>query len=255
MSSASSETDSITQTIFDHLRELKKRLVVSCLAIMVCSVLAYFLYEPIIHTLARPFEMVLGKHNPSHAPVLYVTSLFEGFLTRIKFSMVGGIVLAFPVLLYQLIQFVFPALKKKEKRIISACLVASTLLALFSLFLCYFFLVPISMQFLINSDFIPDNVGVMLHFNQNIFYVFNFILYSMLAFQFPIILELLLYFNIVSRQSLLKSSRIVVVLIFVISAIVTPPDWISQLGVAIPMTVLFYITILIAKIFKWGEPQ
>lgn len=236
-------------SIFDHLRELKKRVISSCLAALICSIVAYFVYDPIIALLASPFTQVLGQGKP----ILYVTSLFEGFLTRMKFAFIGGIVFSMPVHVYHVIRFIFPALKLKEKRIIILCLIASTFLAIFSLFLCYFLLIPISMKFLITQEFIPKNVGIMLHFNQNIFYVFNFLLYAMLAFQFPIVLELMLYFNMVSRKTLLSSSRLVIVGIFLIAAIVTPPDWISQLGVAIPMVVLFYLTILIAKIFRFGE--
>ena len=243
------ELSPVTQTIFDHLRELKKRIITSCFAVMIGACIAYFLYIRIVHILSDPFTHIVGQDKP----ILYVTSVFEGFLTRIKFAFIGGIVVSFPVHMYQIIRFVFPALSSKERKIIGFCLLASTFLAVFSLLLCYFLLIPISMQFLINSDFIPKNVGVLLHFNQNIFYVFNFLLYSMLAFQFPIVLELMLYLNMVSRRTLLKSSRIIIVIIFIIAAIVTPPDWISQLGVAIPMVFLFYLTLLIAKIFKFGE--
>jgi sec-independent protein translocase protein TatC len=96
-------------------------------------------------------------------------------------------------------------------------------------------------------------VGIMLNYTQNIFYIFNFLLYAMLAFQFPILLELLMYWNLVSRKTLWKSTRYAIVVIFVIAAIVTPPDVISQCGIAIPMTLLFFITLGIAKIFGWGE--
>ena len=156
-------------SIFDHLRELKRRVMYSCLAALVCSVLAYFVYDPIIALLADPFSSVLGAGKP----ILYVTSLFEGFLTRMKFAFIGGIVFSTPVHVYHLIRFIFPALKLKERRIIVICLIASTILAFFSLILCYFLLIPISMKFLITREFIPKNVGIMLHFNQNIFYVFN----------------------------------------------------------------------------------
>ena len=236
-------------SIFDHLRELKRRVVYSCLAALICSIIAYGAYDPIIALLADPFSHVLGDDKP----VLYVTSLFEGFLTRMKFAFIGGIVFSTPVHVYHLIRFIFPALKIKERRIVVACLIASMFLTIFSLLLCYFLLIPISMKFLITQEFIPNHVGIMLHFNQNIFYVFNFLLYAMLAFQFPIVLELMLYFNVVSRKTLLSSSRLIIVGIFLISAIVTPPDWISQLGVAVPMVALFYLTILIAKIFRFGE--
>ncbi len=94
---------------------------------------------------------------------------------------------------------------------------------------------------------------MLLNYGKNIFYVFRFLLVTMILFQIPIILELLLAMNMVNRRAVLKASRFVIVGIFALAAILTPPDFVSQIGVALPLIAFFFLTILIAKLFKFGE--
>ena len=93
----------------------------------------------------------------------------------------------------------------------------------------------------------------MLSYEHSVFYVVKFLVYSVVMFQLPVVLELLMVFNVVNRKALFRASRYVIVVIFVLSAIVTPPDFISQIGLAGPLIVLYFVTILIAKLCKFGE--
>lgn len=239
-------------SFFNHVRELRKRLIVSSFALLICGVFAYFIYDQILAVLMTPLAELSGKSPTGH--MFFVTSLFEGFVTRLKFSFIAGFIFSFPVHLYHFLRFILPALKKREKKLLILSLIASTFLAFFAIYLCYFALIPYSVHYLTTTDFIPNHVGLLLNFNQNIFYMFNFILYTMVIFQFPIVLELLMYLGLLKRKTLMAYGRFAVVVIFVVSGIITPgPDVISQIGVAIPMVILFYSTILIAKIFKFGE--
>ncbi len=237
-------------SLMDHLRELRKRMIVSFVAFLVCTVPAYLLYDQIFAMLTQPLKDIelINQRN-----ILYVTSVFEGFNTKIRFSIIFGLIFSLPIHIYQLLRFIFPGLKTKEKRMVLVGLFSSFLLGLLGIYVVYFNLLPYSAQFLINRDFIPQNVGVLLNYTQNMFYIFNFLVYSILLFQFPIILTLLLYLNIVSRKSLWKSSRYAVVFIFVVAAVVTPPDVISLIGVALPLTALFFLTLGISRLFRWGE--
>lgn len=237
-------------TFFEHLRELRKRLFYSCIAVLLGWILCYFYYNQIIDFLAAPLSALF--QNNQQKPIFYVTSLLEGFFTRFKFSFISGIIISIPFHLYQLLKFMFPGLKPSERKLILFSIIGSTLLSILGFYVSYFKLLPYSLAFLMSMEFIPHQVGFMLQFQQNIFYIFNFIIYTMLIFQFPVILEILLYLNIVSRAFLIKSGRFAIVVMFVVAAIIAP-DVLSQIGLAIVLILLYYLTILVAKLFKFGE--
>jgi sec-independent protein translocase protein TatC len=108
-------------------------------------------------------------------------------------------------------------------------------------------------NFLSDSRFIPADVGFMLSYQDNITYLFMFILWSILALQMPLIMEILLILNVLNRKQVLRASRFIIVGAFILAAIITPPDFISQLGVAGPLVFFYFLALLIAKIFKFGE--
>jgi sec-independent protein translocase protein TatC len=184
---------------------------------------------------------------------LFINTLFEGFLTKLKISLLAGFIISFPVHLYNAIRFIFPALKVKEKRVIVIGLFISFGLLAFSFYYSYYNIIPISVRFLTSRNFIPNQVGLLLNYNKNIFYILQFIFIALVIFQTPILLELLLVTNVIKRKTLLKFSRYVMVGIFILSALLTPPDFVSQVSLSVPLIVLYFLTILIAKIFKFGE--
>ncbi len=235
-------------TLIDHISELRRRLIVSSIAVIVGFFLCYLAYFEIVGLLIRPFEVLRGGGT-----VLYVNSLFEGFAIRMRFSMIGGLIFSIPVHLFNVIRFVFPGLKASERRLIAWSLASSLVLAAMSLFFGYRYFIPFAISTMTSSDFVPKNVGVLLNFDQNIFYVFNFLLYGILTFQLPILLEILLYLNVISRRALWKHTRYVIVVIFVIAAIVTPPDVVSQSMIALPLIGLYFLTLAVAKFFRLGE--
>lgn len=185
--------------------------------------------------------------------LLFVNTIFEGFLIKIKVSILAGLILSLPIHFYNLIRFIFPGLTAKEKKVVLLSLISSLVLIGVSAYYGYFKLIPVSFKFLTTSGFIPKKVGMLLNYGKNIFYVFRFLLVTMILFQIPIILELLLAMNMVNRRAVLKASRFVIVGIFALAAILTPPDFVSQIGVALPLIAFFFLTILIAKLFKFGE--
>ncbi len=239
-------------TFLSHLKELKRRILICALTTLVTSIIGYIFHTTIIEFLSQPIA-ILSKITHSET-MFYVTTVFEGFMVRIKFALLTGCVLSSPIYLYHILSFILPGLHKKERRLIQYSLLASSILAIFGFYLCYFKLIPYSIQFLMSLDYIPKNVGILLQYNQSISFVFEFILWTMVIFQFPIILEILLYLNILSRHTLMKYSRFVIVSIVITAGAITPgPDITSQIGVAIPMIAFYYLTILIAKLFKFGE--
>lgn len=241
---------SLYASILGHISELRKRLFWCLLWSSLFSVLVFSMYDTFLALLLKPIHSINSSVSDK---LFFVNSFYEGFTTKFKFSFILGIVLAFPVHLYHGLKFIFPGLRSIEKKVIVFSLMASFFLSLFCLWLCYFQLLPFSIDFLISRHFIPSQVGVLLNFNQNIFYIINFILYSLLVFQLPIVLEILMYFNILSVNQVWKSTKYVIVGIFVLTAIVTPPDVISQVMLAVPLIAFFLVTLLIAKLFGFGK--
>lgn len=222
-------------------------------AVTIGCIIAFFFFDNIMHIFLKPFQAIQSLNSGSTAPILFVNSLFEGFAIRMHFSMIFGIVFAFPVIVYQILRFVLPGLKSREKKLILWSIVSAIILAILGVAFVYFYLLPYSINMLTSSEFIPKNVGLLLNYQENVFYVFNILLGAMVIFQFPILLMVLMFLNITTRKTLLNLGRYIVIMIFVIAAIVTPPDIISQIGVALPMIILFYGTILLAKILHIGN--
>lgn len=236
-------------TVMEHIAELRKGILISLAAFLVLSVLSFIFSNAIIGIFTRPF----GGVQSSVDKKLVVTNIVEGFSTQMQVSVLSGFILSLPVHIFNLLKFIFPGMEKRHKRVILVLLVASLVLIVVGAYIAYFQVVPLAIRFLTSAPFVPEGVGYLLNYKQNIFYVFSFILWSLAALQTPLILEVLLMFNIVNRKQVFHASRFVIVGIFVLAAIITPPDFISQLGVALPLTVLYFLALLLAKIFKFGE--
>ncbi len=239
------------QSLFDHIRELRSRIIQSSAVVVLTSMLAYWRYNDILDVIYRPFEQLEGANGKA----LYATSLFEGFLVRIKISILAGVILAFPFILFHIIKFVIPALHARERQFMAWMVSGAALLAIGGLIYSYYGIVPLCVKFMTDAEFIPPQVGLLLNFEKNIFYILQFMLVIVVVFQLPIVLITLMALNLVSRAALLKASRYVIVLFFIIGGIITPPDVISQISVAIPLIALYFLSIGIAKIFNWGRSE
>jgi len=238
-------------TFLAHLAELRRRLILSLLAILVGSVACFVLYGPIVDFLKAPIQSIAG---PGGEAFLFVGTVFEAFLVKFKVSIAAGFVATLPVHLFNTAAFVFPGLMSREKRIIAWSLAASTVLAATGFSFGYFKLIPAMLELLASPSFFPGGVDFLLGFEKNIFFVVGFILAVMIVFQLPLLLLVLLALDVLSRKATLRASRYVVVGIFVLSAVVTPsPDMISQLMLAIPLIALYFLAILTARILRLGE--
>tara|TARA_B100001113_G_C21081326_1_gene610077 strand:+ start:270 stop:1001 length:732 start_codon:yes stop_codon:yes gene_type:complete len=236
-------------TIIEHLSELRTRLLYSVTVILMTTILSFLFYDYLISYLVLPYTHL----KIINSDTLYIYSLLEGFTTKIKFSFYLGLLFAFPIIIYQILKFIIPGLKCNERKIIIISLLFSFILAIAGFYLSYFYLIPYSIEFLTSTQFIPKNVGIILNFYQNIFYIFNFLIISFLVFQLPILMGVMLYLNILKRQPLWSAGRYITIAIFVFAAIITPPDIITQLSIGIPLTMLYFFILSIAKIFNWGN--
>jgi sec-independent protein translocase protein TatC len=235
--------------ILEHIRELRNIILTSLAAYVIACVAAFIFSNRIIELFTKPFTVVSSLVDKP----LVVSSIAEGFLAQLKITVIAGFILSMPIHIFGMVRFIFPGLTRRERRIVLSFLVFSLILIAAGVYLAYFKLVPLVITFLANPYFVPRPVGFLLNYQTNIFYIFSFILWAALALQVPLIMEILLVMNILKRRQVWKASRYIIVAIFILAALITPPDFVSQLGVALPLTFFFFLALLIAKIFRFGE--
>lgn len=229
---------------WDHVYEIRNRLLIVIGAILIFSIVSGILYPYIIREIGN---IIKEK--------IHIFTYPEGFVTLINISVLLGIFFSIPVFLFQILLFIFPALKKKEKAYMLAVLLTSYVLFLFGIFFAYKSVLPISINFFKQKVFYPENVGRVISFEKFISFLFQFLMGFGLCFQFPIVLIFLLKINVIKTKALIKNFKYVVAFIFIISAVLTPPDIVSQILLATPMIILYLFCILIGKIFKLGEEK
>ncbi len=236
--------------ILDHLIELRRRVIYALAALAVGTAVAFALYEPLITFLRQPFTALPENAFPGQ---LYVHSVTEGFLVRIRVALLGGAVLSLPVIVYHILRFVFPGLYTNERRTIAFAIGASSILAIGGFLYSYSQLLPISLRFLTSSGFIPEDVGVLLSYRMSLGFVLQVLLIAVLLFQLPVVVVVLMKLDVLPRRSAIKAAPYVIVSLVGLSAILTPPDVISQLGLAVPLAALYFLAVLVGRIFRLGE--
>ena len=222
------------KTFYEHLDELRNVIVRCILAIILLSVLAYFFKEEILKLMLKPFDGELTFISPSEPLYIFI-----------KLSFVVGFILSFPYILFETWKY-FSDVAHLHNKKVSVYFVLSLLLFYGAIYLCYLFVLPLALDFLIGfeSEGLVPNITFSNYFD----FVITLLLGFGLSFQFPIILFLLMKFNILTLKQVKSSRSYFIVIIFIISAILTPPDIISQMIMALPLVLLFEITLLIARI-------
>lgn len=226
-----------------HVAELRRRLIGSLWAVAAGFAVAFATYDYYLPYLLAPLGEVAALR------------LLQLFLLKLKLSLYGGLLLSLPVHLYHGVAFVRPALRPRERRLLAGALTASFALALAGAILAYCYVFPWAVRFLRSEGLNPAHVQVIVDIENAILLELQVVLAFVLVFQLPLALEAVLALGLVTRRQLLGWSRYVIVLIFVVAAVVTPPDIVSQICLAVPLIVLFFLSILVAKILGFGgEP-
>lgn len=232
------------QPFVQHLVELRDRLLKSVIAMGIAvAVLALYpgpgaLYD----LLAAP----LVAHLPQGA-TLIATSVISPFMVPLKILLMAAFLLALPVLLYQLWAFVAPGLYNHEKKLVLPLVISSTMLFLTGVAFCYFFVFGKVFAFI--QSFAPKSITAAPDIEAYLSFVLTMFLAFGLSFEVPIVVIVLARLGIVSIEKLKAFRGYFVVLAFVIAAIVTPPDVVSQLALAIPMCLLYEVGIIAARVF------
>jgi sec-independent protein translocase protein TatC len=236
------------QTLTQHLIELKKRLIYCLLAILVGFFLSYHFADAFYNFLLQPLSEALGGQNDQK--IIY-TSLTEAFLTYLKLSLLASVFFTFPFLALQFYLFIAPALYKKEKRFILAILFFCPMLFLLGAVMVYELVLPLAFKFFLSfQNFNPQNslpIELQAKISEYLDLVIQLIFAFGIAFQLPIILVCLVKFGILSVEGLKKKRKYWIVIIFAIAAVITPPDVLSQISLAVPMILLYEISIIVSQ--------
>lgn len=230
-----------TMPFWGHVYELRRRVFVIVAVLAAFSAAGYVVFPWIFDVISR----ILSEE-------LYVTVLTEGFVTRLRIGFLIGAFFALPVLVFEVAAFIFPALSRKERRFMLLLLIASFILFVGGMVFAFQSVLPISIRFLKSSTFFPQNLHRLLSYQEFISFLFTFLLGFGLCFEFPVVLLFLLKVRVLSLRVMVRSFRWFLIAILAVAAIMTPPDVVSQLMLALPMIVLYLLCILIGKIMRLG---
>jgi len=233
-----------------HLEELRRRLAISVLATLVTTVLYLSFYKQIIGFLLHPVEDLTASGEAS----LIFVEVTEMLAVTMKVSLVSGLVLAFPIILYQIVMFVAPGLTPREKRYLFTFLPGVVLAFVAGAAFGYFVLIPPSIKFLLSwgSDLATPMIRISNYINVMVMLLF----WMGVVFETPVVMFLLAKLGIVSWRGFARWRRHWIVIAFILGAIITPTfDPINQSLVAVPLIVLYEIGIWLARLAARDRPQ
>lgn len=227
----------------DHLRELKSRIIRTLIFFLLSVFISYFFAKDIYQFLLIPLKNLNGGHK-----IIY-TGLADVFLSYIHLSLRVGFFLTIPFFYYQLYKFLAPGLYKHEKKFLLISLIFSPILFILGMLFVFFLVMPKAWAFFIsfeeNNSLLP--LVLEARINEYIELVLNFIIAFGIAFQLPIVLIILVMLGVISNKKLVENRRVAIIINFIIAAIITPPDIFSQFALAIPLIILYEISIFITK--------
>lgn len=226
--------------LFDHLAELRTRLLHSVLAVMLLSVIAYLWIQDVMHFFTAPFFSAFPPES------LIGTGPAEAFMLKLKVAVFAGLVLASPYIFYQIWLFVRPGLYQQERRLLLPFVGLTSLLFLIGVAFAYFWVLPFVLQFFL-AEYQSVNVNPAIKLGEHLALVIQLLLCFGLIFEWPVLAFLLGRLRLIQEDTLVKYWRHAVVAIFIIAAFLTPPDVLSQLMMAGPLLVLYAISLPIVK--------
>jgi sec-independent protein translocase protein TatC len=233
--------------LIEHLIELRQRLMWSIGAFVIAFAVCYYFSTQIYGFLAAPLADILQQQGMGERRMIF-TALYEAFFTYLKVAFFGATFFSFPMWATQLWLFIAPGLYRSEKTAILPFLLASPFLFVAGAALAYYFIFPMAWSFFISFETPAgvDTVAIQLEakVSEYLSLVMHMILAFGVAFQLPVALMLMVKVGILSVEGLRKGRRYAIVGMFVVAAVITPPDIISQIGLAVPLILLYELSIL-----------
>ena len=232
-----SNTKKKESTLISHLSELRKKLMVSVIcffvAMSICLAKAEFIANQLLN-LAEGFKFV------------YVAPA-ELLMAYIKISIICGIIIAFPIICYQLWTFIRPGLTRRERKAVFFIMTFGMLLFFCGAFFSYKIMLPVTLKYFAGLS-TEDSINSMISVQNYLNFVINMLLTFGVVFELPVVIIMLTYLGIINPKVLRKQRKYVVLVTFILAAIITPPDVVSQAMVAVPMLVLFEMSTIISSL-------
>ncbi|MGI5882495.1 MAG: twin-arginine translocase subunit TatC [Dethiobacteria bacterium] len=223
-------------SFFEHLDELRIRLIYIAIAILVATIGCYPFIDEILTFLTRP---------AGDLELIYTTPA-EAFMSQIRLSFISGVVVATPFLVYQVLAFILPGLHRSEKKSLFMMVFSMVLLFALGLSFGYFVVFPYALLFFLG--FAREGLTALFSINNYISFTFSFLIAFGFVFQAPLIFWFLGYLGLVSSEFLKKNAKYALLILAIISAIITPPDIFSQIMMLIPLLILYQIGILLVRL-------
>tara|TARA_A100001011_G_C14118377_1_gene760097 strand:+ start:38 stop:805 length:768 start_codon:yes stop_codon:yes gene_type:complete len=239
-------------TFVSHLSELRSRLIKSFFFLIFFFLISYYFSEEIYRYLVKPYSDAVTESGLDRR--LIFTALHEAFITYLKVAFFAAFFITSPIFLSQIWKFIAPGLYKNEKKALLPYLVATPVLFILGGLLVYYLIMPLAIKFFLSFES-PGNVGSIpiqleAKVNEYLSLIMRLIFAFGISFQLPVVLSLLARVGIVDSEYLKARRKYVVVIIFTIAAILTPPDPITQIGLALPLLILYELSILTVKFIE-----
>jgi sec-independent protein translocase protein TatC len=246
MNQGSREEDKLPFT--GHLEELRKRLIICFIAVGIGFAISYGFKEKIFEILIIPLVKAMQEGDK-----LVFTGIPEAFFTYLKVAFLCGLMLASPVILYEFWMFVAPGLYQKERRLLLPIVILSSFFFIGGALFGYFVVFPIGFKYFLG--FASEHIRPLPSMKEYMSLSSKMLLAFGLVFELPLIITFLARLGLISVAFLRKNRKYAILIIFIVAAILTPPDAVSQVLMAIPMMVLYEISIIGAKIFERKAQQ
>lgn len=231
-----------------HIADLRKRLVISSITVVIMFFACFSFYEPILEWMMAPV-----KHALPAGTSMIAVEIQETFFTAMKVAFFGGFIISLPVIFWQLWLFLAPGLYDHEKKLVVPFVFFATLMFLIGASFAYYIVVPVGFDFLI--AFGNSVVSVLPSIGKYVGFFTKLLIGFGIAFELPVITFFLAKIGLVNDQMLKDFFRYAVVLIFIVAAVLTPPDVISQVLMAAPLLILYGVSIYIAKVFNPAQKE
>ncbi len=247
----SDNPDNSRAPIIEHLKELRTRLLYSFVALLLAFLVCFYFSDNIFNFLAAPLSELWQDQEQRR---MIFTALHEKFFTDVKIAFFAAFCVAFPVLISQIWLFVAPGLFQNEKKAFLPFLLMTPVLFLLGASFVYYLMVPVAWEFFLGFEQAAGDgqMAIVLEpkVSEYLSLVMRLILAFGVCFELPVLLVLLVRAGITDAQGLITKRRYAILLAFVVAAIVTPPDPISQISLAIPIILLYEISIICAKMIE-----
>ena len=242
-------------SLIDHITELRKRLLRCFFYIIIVLIICFYFASDLFAFLAKPLVNLMDTENGQG---FIYTALQEAFFTELRIAFFFALFFSFPLIAIQLWKFIAPGLYKNEKTAFLPFLIATPILFFAGGSMVYYFIAPIAWKFFlsyqsINSTGIPIRLEAKM--GEYLGLMMRFIFAFGLAFQLPVIISLLAKANLVTHETLKKFRKYAIVIAFLSAAFLTPPDPFSQISLALPIILLYEISIFLAKIIQKNKKK